>query len=68
MKSTILLVFLPVFRVASEATTNEVAPSDAPCLIVYKIGEQKSGVIFVYFIPSVSLTHTYPCKSAGGPG
>jgi len=30
IKSTILLVFLPVFCVASEGTTNEVAPSAAP--------------------------------------
>ncbi|MBC2710720.1 MAG: Lrp/AsnC ligand binding domain-containing protein [Desulfosarcina sp.] len=55
IKSTILLVFLPVFCVASMATYNKYETIDAPCLILYKIGEQKSGVISVDLIISEAL-------------
>ncbi len=47
--------FYPCSFVASDITTNKVALSDAPCLILYKIGEQKSGVICVYFILAEAL-------------
>ncbi|MBC2711335.1 MAG: hypothetical protein HGJ94_10160 [Desulfosarcina sp.] len=38
------------------ATYNQYETIDAPCLILYKIGEQKSGVISVDFIFSEALT------------
>ena len=56
IKSTILLVFLPVFGVASTATYNQYETIDAPCLILYKIGEQKFCVIPVDLIFSKALT------------
>ena len=56
IKSTILLVFLPVFSVASMATYNQYETIDAPCLILYKIGEQKFCVILVDLIFSKALT------------
>ena len=56
IKFTILLAFLPVFSVASTATYNQYETIDAPCLILYKIGEQKFCVIPVDLIFSEALT------------